>query len=185
MTSQDTQQRPIPNVPEGTPGRDWRAELPAALPQGAQQPWRRHGPGSRTWVGILTAVVLVVMAVAGVLAVSFGFANTVFDRKGVVVLVGPEFRASETSCSGVGAAAGVKDGARVDFRSAGDGDSISGDLGEGVLRSGKCVFPFSYSAGGVDPDVNYAVTVAGLPASPVAGAELASSSNSVLVSLAD
>ncbi|TWS17743.1 hypothetical protein FK529_18775 [Tsukamurella asaccharolytica] len=183
-TSQDTQQRPIPNVPEGTPGRDWRAELPAAQPSGPQQPWRRHGPGSRAWVAVLTAVVLVIMAVVGVFVVAFGFANTAFDRQGAVVLVGSEFRPSQTSCSGVGEAAGVREGARVVFRSAGGGDSLSADLGEGVLRSGRCVFPFDYSAGGVDPDVNYAVTVAGLPASPVAGAELASTSNAVLVSLA-
>ena len=184
MTSQDTQQRPIPNVPEGTPGRDWRAELPQALPQGPQQPWRRHGPGSRTWVGVLTAIVLVIMAVAGIFAVSFGFASTALDRKGVVVLVGSEYRPSETSCSGAGEAAGVKEGARVAFRSAGGGDSVSADLGSGVIRSGRCVFPFTFSAAGVDADVNYAVTVAGIPASPVAGAELVSSSSSVLVSLA-
>lgn len=184
MTSQDTQQRPIPNVPQGTPGRDWRAELPQALPQGPQQPWRRHGPGSRTWVGVLTAILLVIMAIAGILAVSFGFANTAFDRKGLVVLVGSEFRPSDTSCSGVGEAADVKDGARVVFRSAAGGDSMSADIGEGVLRSGKCVFPFRFSAQNVDPDVNYAVAVAGIPAAPVAGAELASSSNTVLVSLA-
>lgn len=184
MTTQDTQQRPIPNVPAGTPGRDWRAELPAALPPGPQQPWRRLGPGSRTWVIVVTAVALVVMAVVGIFSVSFGVANNAFERQGFVVLVGPEYQPTKTSCAGTGEAAAIKEGARVVFRSASGSDSVEARLDRGVLRSGKCVLPFDFSAQGVDTDVNYAVTVAGLPASPVAGEELTASSGTVLVSLA-
>ncbi|MGC5023240.1 hypothetical protein ACLQ3K_00680 [Tsukamurella sp. DT100] len=182
MTSQDTQQRPIPNVPQGTPGRDWRAELPQALPQGPQQPWRRHGPGSRTWVGVLTAIVLVVMAGAGIFAVSFGFATTAFERQGVVVLTPSEYMATTTTCSGARDAEGVKEGARIVFKSG--SDTFDTELGEGVLRSGRCVFPFTLSSVHADPDVNYAVTVGGAQATPVAGSELASTSGTLMVSLA-
>lgn len=182
MTSQDTQQRPVPNVPEGTPGRDWRAELPAPLPSGPQQPWRRGGPGARTWVVVVTAVAAVVMAVLGVFAVSFGFATTAFERQGVVVLTPSQYRATPTSCSGAGEAAGVREGARVTFR--GNGDSFGADLGEGVLRSGRCVFPFTLSSLNASPNTNYAVTVADLQGTPVAGDELASTSGTLMVALA-
>ncbi len=182
MTSQDTQQRPIPNVPAGTPGRDWRAELPTPLPSGPQQPWRRHGPGSRTWVVVLTAAVLVVLAVVGIFAVSFGFATTAFERQGVVVLTPSQYRATSASCSGAGEAAVVREGARVTFR--GNGDSFGAELGEGVLRSGRCVFPFTLSSLNANPKKNYAVTVGDLPATPVAGEELASTSGTLMVSLA-
>ncbi|AUN40937.1 hypothetical protein ACFWXB_12105 [Tsukamurella tyrosinosolvens] len=182
MTSQDTQQRPIPNVPEGTPGRDWRAELPAPLPQGSQQPWRRHGPGSRTWVGVLTAVVLVIMAVVGIFAVSFGFATTAFEREGVVVLTPSEYVATSKTCSGARDAAGVREGSRIVFRNG--SDSFGTELGAGVLRSGRCVFPFTLSSVHADPDVNYAVTVGDAQATPVAGSELASTSGTLMVSLA-
>ncbi|MBS4103721.1 hypothetical protein [Tsukamurella paurometabola] len=183
MTSQDTQQRPIPNVPEGTPGRDWRADLPAALPQGAQQPWRRHGPGSRTWVAILTAIVLVVMAIAGIFALSFGFATTAFERQGAVVLTPSEYAATSTSCSGARNAAGVKEDARIEFVNG--SDTFGASLGKGVLRSGRCVFPFTLSSVHADPDVNYAVTVGDSPATPVSGSELASTSGTLMVYLAD
>ncbi|NMD57360.1 MULTISPECIES: hypothetical protein [Tsukamurella] len=182
MTSQDTQQRPIPNVPEGTPGRDWRADLPPALPSGAQQPWRRLGPGSRAWVAIVTAVALVLMAIAGVFALSFGFATTAFERNGVVVLTPSEYVATTTSCSGARDAAGVREGARIVFKSG--PDSFGTDLGKGVLRSGRCVFPFTLSSVHADPDVNYAVTVGDASATPVAGSELASTSGTLMVSLA-
>ncbi|KXO87604.1 hypothetical protein AXK56_14345 [Tsukamurella pulmonis] len=158
------------------------AARPAAA--GPQQPWRRLGPGSRTWVVVVTAVALVVMAVVGIFSVSFGVASTAFERQGFVVLAGPEYRATESSCAGTGEAAGVKEGARVVLRSADGRVSIDGRLDEGALRSGKCVLPFDFSVEVVETDVNYAVTVAGLPASPVAGAELTASSGTVLVSLA-
>lgn len=179
MTSQDTQQRPIPNVPAGTPGRDWRAELPAPLPQGAQQPWRRHGPGSRAWVAIITAILLVIMAVGAVVVVTFGVATTAFERNGVVVLTPSEYRASSTECTGAGEAAGVRSGARVTFR--GNGDSFGADLGEGVLRSGRCVFPFTLSSLNANSRLNYAVTVGDVQAAPVAGEELSSTSGTLMV----
>ncbi len=181
MTGQDTQERPIPNVPEGTPGRDWRAELPAALPQGPQQPWRRHGPGSRTWVVVVTAIAAVLVAILGIFAVSYGFATTAFERHGVVALDRTEYTATSESCAGAGEAAGVRDGARVEFR--GGGERFGAELGTGQLRSGRCLFPFTLSALRADRDVNYAVTVGGVPATPVAGAELASTSGTVIVYL--
>ncbi|BDD82262.1 hypothetical protein TPB0596_20250 [Tsukamurella pulmonis] len=181
MTSQDTQQRPIPAVPEGTPGREWRSELPAPLPPGPQQPWRRLGPGSRTWVVVVTVVSLVVMGVIGVFALSFGVATTAFERQGVVVLTPSEYRPTPTTCAGAGEAEGVKEGAEIVFR--GDGDSFGANLGEGVLRSGRCVFPFTLSSLNANPDRNYAVTVGGLTATPVAGAELTASSGTLQVSL--
>lgn len=180
MTSQETQARPIPAVPEGTPGRDSRAELPAPLPPGAQQPWRKHGPGTRTWVVVVTAIAAVVMAVLGVVAVSFGFASTAFERTGAVVLTSTEYRASTTSCTGTGEASEVKEGAKIVF----GGNSFEATLGEGVLRSGRCVFGFELSALDADPRRNYPVTVGGLEATPVGGEELTSSSGNVLVYLA-
>ncbi|TWS22257.1 hypothetical protein FK268_21055 [Tsukamurella sputi] len=182
MTTQDTQQRPIPNVPQGTPGREWRAELPAALPPGPQQPWRRHGPGSRTWVVVLTAVLLVVMAGVGIFSVSFGVANTAFDREGVVVLTPTEYRATSSTCAGSGDAVGVKKGARITFRGA--GDSFGTTLGEGVLRSGRCLLPFTLSSLHANPNRNYEVTIGDVPGTPVSGEELSSTSGTLMVSLA-
>ncbi|GAA1078145.1 hypothetical protein [Tsukamurella spumae] len=183
MTSQDTQEREntpaIPSVPEGTPGRDSRAELPTPLPPGAQQPWRRHGPGNRTWVVVITALAGVVMAVIGVFAVGFGFARTAFDRTGAVVLFPTEYRPSDTACSGTDAAAEVKKGAKVVFHAR--DTSFNATLGAGTLRGGRCVFQFTLSALDVDTDVNYRVTVGGVDGTPVSGAELANSSAPVVV----
>ncbi|KXO91285.1 hypothetical protein [Tsukamurella pseudospumae] len=183
MTSQDTQERDntsaIPSVPEGTPGRDPRAELPTPLPPGAQQPWRRHGPGNRTWVVVITALAGVVMAVVGVFAVGFGFANNAFDRTGAVVLFPTEYRPTEKACSGAGDAAEVKKGAKVVFRNS--KTSFESTLGGGELRGGRCVFRFELSALDVDTDLNYRVTVGGVEGTPVSGAELANSSDPVVV----
>ncbi|BDH57848.1 hypothetical protein [Tsukamurella sp. PLM1] len=185
MTSQELQERPesspVPSVPEGTPGRDPRAELPAPLPPGAQQPWRRHGPGNRTWVVVVTAVAAVLMAVVGIVAVTFGFATTAFVKHGAVVLMPAQYTATTTTCSGTGGAADVREGARITFR--GQGGTFDATLDKGVLRSGRCVLGFEVSTLDANPNQNYAVSVAGIEGTPVAGDELASSSGTVVVNL--
>lgn len=182
MTVEEQQERPIPAVPVGTPGRDSRAELPAPLPPGAQQPWRRSGPGNRAWVVVVTSIAVVAMVVLGVFAVTFGFATTAFERKGAVVLSPSEYRASSSACTGFGSAAAVKKGAKVRF--SGHGTSFEAALGEGALRSGRCVFSFTLSALDANATSNYAVTVGGVDGTPVSGAELTSSSGSIVVYVA-
>lgn len=122
------------------------------------------------------------MAVVGIFAVSFGFATTAFEREGVVVLTPSEYVATSKTCSGARDAAGVREGSRIVFRNG--SDSFGTELGAGVLRSGRCVFPFTLSSVHADPDVNYAVTVGDAQATPVAGSELASTSGTLMVSLA-
>ncbi|GAB3134584.1 hypothetical protein GCM10027289_26710 [Tsukamurella serpentis] len=183
MTSQETQERPVPTVPEGTPGRDPRAELPVPLPPGPQQPWRKHGPGTRTWVVVVTAIAAVIMLVLAMVAIGVGVATTAFERKGAVVLTATEYTATTTECTGAGDASAVRAGARVVFSSG--KSTFESTLDEGTLRGGRCVFGFGMSALTANPDTNYGVTVGGLEATPVGGEELTGTgSDTVVVYLA-
>ncbi|WP_019204417.1 hypothetical protein [Tsukamurella sp. 1534] len=170
MSTPATQDQPIPSVPDGTPGRDWRAELPAPLPPGAQQPWRKGGPGKRTWVIVITVAACVLMAVAAIVAVSVGTSKTAFVTKGVVVLNPTQFQAGETACTGAEGAASVRKGAKVTFRS-GSGE-FDATLDEGVLRSGRCQFPFEVTSLSGDPSTTYNVTIDDVQGTPVSGEEI-------------
>ena len=72
-----------------------------------------------------------------------------------------------------------KKGAKVVFRNS--KTSFESTLGGGELRGGRCVFRFELSALDVDTDLNYRVTVGGVEGTPVSGAELANSSDPVVV----
>ncbi|GAA4382508.1 hypothetical protein [Tsukamurella soli] len=72
-------------VPVGTPGRDWRAALPAPLPDGSQLPWRRLGPGTRGWVVVVTVVACVALAAVTLTALVIGAVNEVDSRPRPVV----------------------------------------------------------------------------------------------------
>ncbi|MDF0528632.1 hypothetical protein P0W64_02255 [Tsukamurella sp. 8F] len=72
--------QPVLPVPVGTPGRDPRAGLPPVGMPGPQQPWRRHGPGTRAWVAVVTAVACVLLVVVTLTALVIG-AVKVADRE--------------------------------------------------------------------------------------------------------
>jgi hypothetical protein len=170
MTTPDTQDRPIPSVPEGTPGRDWRAGLPAAQPPGAQQPWRRLGPGNRTWIVIITVLACVVLAVVAVIALIVGVASTAFDRKGVLVLDPGEYRTSQSSCAGSGPFAAIEGGSAIVFT---DGSNrFEATLDKGQLKQGRCQLPFDLSALNAQSGQTYKVSVGDVDATSVSGDEL-------------
>lgn len=181
MTTPDTQDRPIPSVPEGTPGRDWRAGLPAAQPPGAQQPWRRLGPGNRTWIVIITVLACVVLAVAAVTSLTFGAASAPLSRTGVVLLEPGQYRTAQSSCAGSGAYSSIGERTTVSF-TAGD-DTVEVSLRSGRLVQGACQLPFDLSDVNVPTDQIYQSTVGDLQATPVRGKELMGA-DTVVVQLA-
>ncbi|ADG79092.1 putative protein OS=Tsukamurella paurometabola (strain ATCC 8368 / DSM / CCUG 35730 /CIP 100753 / JCM 10117 / KCTC 9821 / NBRC 16120 / NCIMB 702349/ NCTC 13040) OX=521096 GN=Tpau_2488 PE=4 SV=1 [Tsukamurella paurometabola] len=179
--TQPAQERPIPTVPEGTPGRDWRAALPAAQPPGAQQPWRRLGPGNRAWVVVITVIALVIGGVLSLFAVGVGTVFNATTVRGAVLLESQQYSATQAGCIGAGPAQGVEQGATITI-SAGD-DVYEGTLGEGRLRQGRCQLGFDLTVPSADPDRNYAVSIGSVRATSVSGAEL-SSTNPIIVFVA-
>ncbi|MDP0399336.1 hypothetical protein [Tsukamurella strandjordii] len=182
-TESETQSQPspIPSVPQGTPGHDWRAGLPAAQPPGAQQPWRRLGPGNRGWVVAVTVIALVILGVASLFAVGIGSVSSAFTAKGVVVLDPSQFSATQRGCSGEGVASGVEEGGTITFQ---DGDTqFDAQLGPGTLKQGRCQVPFNLSTVDSSTSRTYSVTVGGVRGTPVSGDELMSG-NTVVVYVA-
>lgn len=129
----------------------------------------------------MTAIALVIMAVLAIFTVSFGVANTAFERKGVVVLTPSEYRADRSSCP---ARATPRRSRTVRGSRSAAAAGFSATLGEGVLRSGRCLLPFTLSSLSATVDINYTVTVGDVPRRPSPATKLASSSGTLTVFLA-
>lgn len=164
----------MPTVPVGTPGRDSRATLPTPLPPGAQQPWRRGGPGNRTLVVVITVIALVLLAGAGITALTLGAMSGTTTAKGVVVLEPSQYRTTGASCTGSGDLDGVKKGATIRFR--GSGSQFTATLRDGKLRNGLCGLVFTASTDDIDENVVYQVSIGDVVGTPVGGDELKNTS---------
>lgn len=165
------QRPPVLPVPTGTPGRDANIGQPPPLPPGPPQPTRKLGPGTRTWVVVVTAVGAVILAVLAVLALLGGTVNSMVSQ-GRLVLEPGQYSVNSGQCTGANGFQAARKGAEVQF-DATTGDGFSATITRSVLHSGSCYLVFNVRTLGIGNQV-YSPRIGEGRTTPVTGTEIKS-----------